>query len=79
MSRAQLRVLRVNELTVHAWDLARAIRVDDQLDSNLAQWIYDHLSPLRDAIALSGFATPVQPSEDAAPETRLLHLVGRRP
>jgi len=81
MTGAQLRVLRVNELTVHGWDLARAIGANEVLDDGLVKWLFDRLYPLRDTIARSGLYAPRQPSrEEAEPvQARLLHLLGRRP
>lgn len=81
MTGAQLRVLRVNELTVHGWDLARAIGANEDLDDGLVKWLFDRLYPLRDTIARSGLVAPRQPSrEEAEPvQARLLRLLGRRP
>jgi len=81
MSGAQLRVLRVNELTVHAWDLAHAIGADPDLDDDLAQWLFDRLSPLQATLARSGLYGPPGPSrqEPQRAQVRLLQLLGRRP
>jgi len=81
MTGAQLRVLRVNELTVHGWDLARAIGANQDLDDGLVKWLFDRLYPLRDTIARSGLYAPRQPSREGAEpvQARLLHLLGRRP
>jgi len=81
MPGAQLRVLRVNELTVHGWDLARAIGANEDLDDGLVKWLFDRLYPLRDTIARSGLYAPRQPSrEEAEPvQARLLRVLGRRP
>ena len=78
---AQLRVSRVNELTVHGWDLAHAIGANEDLDDGLVEWLFDRLYPLRDTIARSGLVASRQPSrEEAEPvQARLLHLLGRRP
>jgi len=81
MSGAQLRVLRVNELTVHAWDLARAIGVDERLDDGLAQWLCDNLDTVADVVTRSPlFAPPVAlDASSAAVQVRLLRQLGRRP
>jgi uncharacterized protein (TIGR03086 family) len=80
MSGAHLRVLRVDELAVHSWDLARAICVDDSLDNELVRWLFDRLGPIQDTIAKSGLYAPPVPLEEADEsfQTRLLHLLGRR-
>jgi uncharacterized protein (TIGR03086 family) len=73
---AQLRLLRVNELTVHAWDLARAIDSDDRLDERVVSWL---LEPLRSTLATSGLYEP-GPADDlpaASPQGSLLRLLGR--
>ena len=73
---------RIGDLTLHAWDLARAIGTDEQLNASLVQLVWDNLSPMGDAIASSG-AFGAGPSGDVpatAPlQTRLLDLSGRRP
>ena len=73
---AQLRLLRVNELTVHAWDLARAIDSDDRLDERVVSWLLEGLEPL---LATSGLYEP-GPADDlpaASPQGSLLRLLGR--
>lgn len=81
MPGANLRVLRVDELAVHSWDLARAIGVDERLDDELVRWLLDCLGPIQDTIAQSGlYAPPVPVGQADEPfQTRLLHLLGRRP
>ncbi len=37
MPGAHLRILRVDELAVHSWDLARAIGLDERLDDDLVR------------------------------------------
>jgi uncharacterized protein (TIGR03086 family) len=79
MTAAQLRVLRVNELTVHAWDLARAIDSDDRLDEQVVSWLLERLEPLLSTAATSGLLKP-GPSDDlpaASPQGSLLQLHGR--
>ncbi|MDP1858362.1 MAG: TIGR03086 family metal-binding protein [Gemmatimonadaceae bacterium] len=73
---AQLRVLRVNELSVHAWDLARAIDSDDRLDEQVVSWLLEQLEPLRSTVGLSepGRADDLPA---ASPQESLLRLVGR--
>jgi uncharacterized protein (TIGR03086 family) len=74
MTAAQLRVLRVNELTVHAWDLARAIDSDDRLDEHVVSWL---LEPLRSTLATAGLYEPADDLPAASPQGRLLRLLGR--
>lgn len=81
MTGAHLRILRVNELAVHAWDLARAIGADDRLDSDLVGWLYERLHPIAEAIKRSGMYKHGDSllSDNADPQDRLLYLLGRQP
>ena len=76
MTAAQLRVLRVNELTVHAWDLARAIDVDDRLDERVVSWLLERLEALRPALGLQE-PGPADDLPAAGPQGSLLRLLGR--
>jgi uncharacterized protein (TIGR03086 family) len=68
------------DLTVHAWDLARAIGVDEKLDDELVSSVLAFVEPQVDQLARTGlFAPPVAVGDDADAQTRLLALVGRRP
>ncbi len=81
MSGADLRVLRVSELTIHGWDVARAIGADKGLDGELVQWLHDRRDPVRDIIGRSGLYAPQQShrhSVETAQE-RLLLMLGRQP
>ena len=73
---AQLRLLRVNELTVHAWDLARAIDSDDRLDERVVSWLLEQLEPLRSTLGLSK-PGPADDLPAASPQGSLLRLLGR--
>ena len=77
MTADQLRVLRVNELTVHAWDLARAVDTDDRLDEEVVAWLLERLEPL--LATRAGLYEP-DAADDlpaAGPQGRLLRLLGR--
>jgi uncharacterized protein (TIGR03086 family) len=73
---AQLRVLRANELTVHGWDLARAIDSDDELDEALVSWLLERLDPLRSTLGLRERG-PAHDLPATGPQGRLLRLFGR--
>lgn len=65
------------DLTVHAWDLARAIGADESLDPDLAKTVLEWAEQQ----GMAGgplFAPPVPVPEDADPQTRLLALSGRQ-
>ena len=79
---AQLLRFRVGDMTLHAWDLARAIGADEHLDPDLAEDVYISMSPMAPFIATTGFFG-AGPSGDVGPDApaqqRLLDLSGRRP
>jgi uncharacterized protein (TIGR03086 family) len=79
MTAAELRVLRVNELTVHAWDLARATDADDRLDEQVVSWLLERLGPLLATVASSDLDAPAPPDDvrAASPQERLLQHFGR--
>lgn len=67
------------DLAVHAWDLARGIGADDHLDEELVRGVLRFVQPQAEQLAGTGlFAAPVEVSDDADPQTRLLALLGRR-
>ena len=51
---AQLLRFRVGDMTLHAWDLARAIGADDQLDPELADDVYTSMAPMAPFISPLG-------------------------
>lgn len=67
------------DLTVHAWDLARAIGADEQLDAELVSDVLVFIESQVDQLAGTGlFDPPVEVGGDADVQTRLLALLGRR-
>lgn len=70
---------RVMDLAVHAWDLARAVGVDETLDDEVVEAVWNWAQPLRPMLAdLSEFfEPPVDPEPGADLQTRLLNLFGR--
>ncbi|MDI2126135.1 TIGR03086 family metal-binding protein [Yinghuangia seranimata] len=70
----------IGDLAVHGWDLARGIDVNDRIDPQLAQTLYDYMSPHVQSWQGSGvFAAPVEVPDDAPAQDRLVALLGRRP
>lgn len=69
---------QVSDVTVHAWDLARATGADETLDPVLVEAVWTVFEPQRDTLEASGlFASPVGVGEDAPLQSRLLALTGR--
>lgn len=67
------------DMTVHAWDLARAIGADEHLDPELVRRIYAATEKDVASLAASGrFAPPVPVPTHADMQHRLLGLFGRR-
>jgi uncharacterized protein (TIGR03086 family) len=77
-SGAQLLAMRVIDLTVHTWDLARALGTDDTLDPDLVEFALLHAELIEAGRQHGSFAAPtaVTPGQGSA-QARLLHLSGR--
>jgi uncharacterized protein (TIGR03086 family) len=85
----QALAVRTTDTTVHTWDLARAVGVDDRLDVGLVAWIDDCLEEIYAGLAETPtaaetthrfFAAPEGAfADDASRQDRLLHRMGRRP
>jgi uncharacterized protein (TIGR03086 family) len=67
------------DATVHAWDLARGIGADDQLDPELVRRVHRETEKDTASLAASGlFDPPVAVAGHADLQTRMLALFGRR-
>ncbi|WP_370939410.1 TIGR03086 family metal-binding protein [Amycolatopsis sp. cg13] len=82
----QALAVRATDCAIHAWDLARAVEVDDRLDPGLVTWISDNLETIYAGLAESPvaadtthrfFAAPGTLGESASRQDQLLHLMGR--
>lgn len=63
---------------IHAWDLARALGVEEHLDGVLVDFAYRSLSPQAEGWRAAGVLGPaVEVAADASTQTRLLALSGR--
>ena len=73
-------VVAIEELTTHAWDLARATGQDDTLDPTLAAELLAGMQPIDAMLRASGQYGPQVPvAEDAPVQDRLLGFIGRDP
>jgi uncharacterized protein (TIGR03086 family) len=64
---------------IHAWDLAKGIDGDDDLDDDLVRYVYEGLKPYADSLSAGGsFEPQIDVAEDADMETKLLAMAGRR-
>lgn len=84
----QALAVRATDSAIHAWDLARALSVDDRLDPDLVTWISEDLemiyaglaeSPVAPDTTYRFFAVPGTLGDSASRQDRLLHLMGRNP
>jgi hypothetical protein len=81
--------VRTTDSTIHTWDLARAIGVDDALNTGLIMWISSELDEIYAGLAETPaaaesthlfFAAPQDDANhDASPQDRLLCRMGRKP
>jgi uncharacterized protein (TIGR03086 family) len=78
----QLFDFRIMDLTLHAWDLARAIGASEVLPDVLVTHVYGSLSPLKEVIGqigIFGLGPSEDLDDDASTQLKLLDLSGRRP
>jgi uncharacterized protein (TIGR03086 family) len=69
---------QVADVTIHAWDLARATGADEEFDEELVRAVWSVFAPQKDTLEASGlFASPVPVADDAPLMTRLLAITGR--
>jgi uncharacterized protein (TIGR03086 family) len=70
----------VAEVTVHSWDLARAIGADESLDPAAVAAASEQFHSTENTLRRPGVMAPaVEVSDDADEQTRLLAFTGRRP
>lgn len=66
------------DVLIHAWDLARAADLDDELPADLVEWAAGWAPEVTAMMARAGMVDPPVPvSPDADPQTALLALFGR--
>ena len=73
---------RMTDNTIHAWDLARAIGADEQLDADLVATLWAISEPQAGMLAetgIFGHGASGDVGEDAPVQARLLDVMGRRP
>lgn len=72
------------DLTVHTWDLARAIGVDDRLDPDEVTLVFARMEAIAaqagDMMRTSGaFGPAIELPDDADPQDKLIAFTGRTP
>ena len=69
---------RALDTFIHGWDIARATGQSDLLDPDLVDLTWQMFAPHATELAASGaFGKPVQVSDDADIQTKLLAILGR--
>lgn len=76
-SGSELLAMRVLDVTVHAWDLARALDIDDTLDSDAVEFALAHSEVVEVGRDHGSFANLDGSPIAKSPQARLLHLAGR--
>jgi uncharacterized protein (TIGR03086 family) len=69
----------VADLTVHAWDLGKAIGYSEPLPEDLVSFVYDMAKQAGDLSASGMFKPPVDVPDDAPTIDKLVGLAGRQP
>ncbi len=68
----------VADVTIHTWDLARAVGGDDRLDPDLVEASIRELEPLVDSMReRNAVGAAIAVADDAVAQERLLALMGR--
>ena len=68
----------VIDTSIHSWDLARALGVDDRLDPSQVAWALPMCRAAIEPLRAAGMFTEAVPvADDADPQTQLLALAGR--
>jgi len=70
----------VGDVLIHAWDLARAARLDEALDPDEVSRMLAGLQPMDEMLRSSGHYGPkVTVAPDADEQTQLIAFTGRQP
>ncbi|MDI9918667.1 TIGR03086 family metal-binding protein [Rhodococcus sp. IEGM 1379] len=71
---------QTSDVTIHSWDLGRAVGAKEPLDPTLVEAVWSDLDGQRDMLAESGlFAEPVEIPDDSTLQDKLIALTGRDP
>lgn len=66
------------DLTIHGWDLARAIGADETMDPESVDMLYERFKPMEDRLKSFGaFGPKVVPPAGSSRQTELLAVFGR--
>ena len=79
MPRTHLLAIATNDLLIHTWDLSRAIGADDTLPDQNLQPAIDGIEAFPPPARAALFGAPLDGSDTASTQDRLLAVAGRRP
>ena len=69
-----------SDVTIHTWDLARAVGAETRIDDQLIEDVFSFLGPqIEDWRTAGAFGPAVEVGDGATPQDQLLGLTGRRP
>jgi uncharacterized protein (TIGR03086 family) len=67
-----------SDLTIHGWDLARAIGADETIDPESVEILYEKYKPIEDGLKATGmFGPKIEPPPGADRQAQLLAVFGR--
>ena len=69
--------MRILDLTLHAWDLARSLGLDDGIDPNLALYLPDHQMHLVDDLRGLGLYRDDRSAQKSGAQSELLARTGK--
>jgi uncharacterized protein (TIGR03086 family) len=77
---SELLAMRVLDVAVHSWDLARAIGADEVLNPDVVEFVQAHAPSVEPSRQRGAFATAVgEATTGASSQDRLLRQLGRNP
>ena len=69
--------MRTLELTLHAWDLAHSLELDETLDDELARYLLAQCMYLVEELREKGMYAPAHGTDHSSPQAELLRRTGR--
>jgi uncharacterized protein (TIGR03086 family) len=75
----ELLSMRILDVAVHGWDLARAIGVEEALDHEIVAFLIAYTADLDSAQERAFAAASTEVPPNASPQDRLLYRLGRHP
>jgi uncharacterized protein (TIGR03086 family) len=78
ISAGQALAIRTVDVVIHTWDLARAVKADEELNAVLVEWADENLDAVYEGLeGMERFFAPQQGTTGGTRQERLLRRVGR--